>query len=129
MPAKTMSADEIQEWLKGKTRIDNPPPSTSQPSRQQQKDFSKDLTLLQNAIYAAWNQPPHETAGDHPAEITFNIGADGKISNPRVHISSGSTIFDNSAIDALNRIGSVHGLSQEFIEKHKESTIEFKLKD
>lgn len=119
---QTLSDAEIQKWLNKRVKIGE---TTSLP----QNDLSLNFSILKNAIDTAWYQPPREAAGFRPAEITFNIGPGGRISNPRIAISSGSVVFDKSAIDAINRIGSLPDLSAEFIKQYKELTIEFKLKD
>ena len=88
------------------------------------------ISLIRKALYNAWNQPPREAAGHSPAEIAFSVGPGGRIQNPRIQTSSGSATFDQSVLDAAHRVGSISGLSAEFIkQKGLNLVIEFKLSD
>ena len=121
---QTLSDDEIRKWLDKRVKIGA---TTSLP----QNDLSLNFSLIKNALYDAWNQPPREAAGSRPAEIAFTVGAGGRITNPRLQASSGSAAFDQSALDAVKRVGSVPGLSAAFLNEFsgKDIVIDFKLGD
>ena len=121
---QTLSDEEIRKWLDKRVKIGA---TTSLP----QNDLSLNFSLIKNALYDAWNQPPREAAGSRPAEIAFTVGAGGRITNPRLQASSGSAAFDQSALDAVKRVGSVPGLSAAFLNEFsgKDIVIDFKLGD
>ena len=121
---QTLSDEEIRKWLDKRVKIGA---TTSLP----QNDLSLNFSLIKNALYDAWNQPPREAAGSRPAEIAFTVGSGGRITNPRLQVSSGSATFDQSALDAVKRVGSVPGLSAAFLNEFsgKDIVIDFKLGD
>ncbi len=121
---QTLSDEEIRKWLDKRVKIGA---TTSLP----QNDLSLNFSLIKNALYDAWNQPPREAAGFRPAEIAFTVGLGGRITNPRLQVSSGSAAFDQSALDAVKRVGSVPGLSAAFLNEFsgKDIVIDFKLSD
>ena len=121
---QTLTDEEIKKWLGKRVKIGE---TTSLP----QNDLSLNFSLIKNALYDAWNQPSREAAGTRPAEIAFSVGPGGRIQNPRLQTSSGSAVFDQSALEAVRRVGSIPDLSAEFINtfKGQDLTIEFKLSD
>ncbi len=121
---QTLTDEEIRKWLDKRVKIGE---TTSLPKN----DLSLNYSLIKNALYDAWNQPSREAAGTKPAEVGFKVGPGGRIANPRIITSSGSPAFDQSALDALRRVGSIPGLSAEFINQFakEELVIEFKLSD
>ena len=121
---QTLTDEEIKKWLGKRVKIGE---TTSLP----QNDLSLNFSLIKNALYDAWNQPSREAAGIRPAEIAFSVGPGGRIQNPRLQTSSGSAAFDQSALDAVRRVGSIPDLTAEFINhfKGQDLTIEFKLSD
>ena len=121
---QTLSDEEIRKWLDKRVKIGA---TTSLP----QNDLSLNFSLIKNALYDAWNQPPREAAGSRPAEIAFTVGSGERITNPRLQVSSGSATFDQSALDAVKRVGSVPGLSAAFLNEFsgKDIVIDFKLGD
>ena len=121
---QTLTDEEIKKWLGKRVKIGE---TTSLP----QNDLSLNFSLIKNALYDAWNQPSREAAGTRPAEIAFSVGPGGRIQNPRLLTSSGSATFDQSALEAVRRVGSIPDLTAEFINQFKgqDLTIEFKLSD
>ena len=121
---QTLSDEEIKKWLDKRVKIGA---TTSLP----QNDLSLNFSLIKNALYDTWNQPPREAAGSRPADIAFTVGPGGRISNPRLQTSSGSASFDQSALDAVKRVGSVPGLSAAFLKEFsgKDIVIGFALSD
>ena len=121
---QTLTDEEIKKWLGKRVKIGE---TTSLP----QNDLSLNFSLIKNALYDAWNQPSREAAGTRPAEIAFSVGPGGRIQNPRLQTSSGSAVFDQSALEAVRRVGSIPDLSAEFIKNFKgqDLVIEFKLSD
>ena len=121
---QTLTDEEIKKWLGKRVKIGE---TTSLP----QNDLSLNFSLIKNALYDAWNQPSREAAGFRPAEIAFSVGPGGRIQNPRIQTSSGSAVFDQSALEAVRRVGSIPDLTSEFINNFKgqDLVIEFKLSD
>ena len=119
---KPLSDAEIQKWLGKRVKVGE---RNSLPKN----DLSLNFSLIKNALYDAWNQPAREAAGFRPAEIAFSIGPGGRIQNPRLQTSSGSEVFDQSALDAFRRTGSIPDLSAEFLREYRNQdlVIEFKL--
>lgn len=119
---KPLSDAEIQKWLGKRVKVGE---RNSLPKN----DLSLNFSLIKNALYDAWNQPAREAAGFRPAEIAFSIGPGGRIQNPRLQTSSGSATFDQSALDAVRRTGSIPDLSAEFLREYRNQdlVIEFKL--
>lgn len=121
---KPLSDAEIQKWLGKRVKVGE---RNSLPKN----DLSLNFSLIKNALYEAWYQPPREAAGFRPAEIIFSIGPGGRVQNPRLQTSSGSATFDQSALDAVRRTSSIPGLSAEFLQEYRNQdiVIEFKLSD
>ncbi|MBQ7722021.1 MAG: TonB family protein [Kiritimatiellae bacterium] len=107
---QTLTDEEIKKWLDKRVPI-RAGETTSLPT----SDYSLYLSIIKQSLYDAWDQPSREAAGTRPAEIAFELGAGGRILNPRVNKSSGSAAFDASALDAVRRTGSISGLSADFI--------------
>ena len=121
---QTLTDEEIKKWLGKRVKIGE---TTSLP----QNDLSLNFSYIKKALYDAWNQPSREAAGTRPAEVAFSVGPGGRIQNPRLQTSSGSATFDQSALEAVRRVGSIPDLTAEFINQFKgqDLTIEFKLSD
>ncbi len=121
---KPLSDAEIQKWLGKRVKIGE---RNSLPKN----DLSLNFSLIKNALYDAWNQPAREAAGFRPAEVIFSIGPGGRVQNPRLQTSSGSDVFDQSALEAVRRTGSIPGLSAAFLQEYRNQdiVIEFKLSD
>ena len=121
---QTLTDEEIRKWLGKRVKVGE---TTSLP----QNDLSLNFSLIKNALYDAWNQPSRETAGNRPAEVAFRVGPGGHIQNPHLQTSSGSAAFDQSALEAVRRVGSIPDLTAEFINQFKgqDLVIEFKLSD
>lgn len=61
---------------------------------------------LVNAVRAAWEMPDSVT-DLLVAKVSFHLGADGSISQVKIVKSSGSTEYDDSVIDAFQRVRSI----------------------
>lgn len=109
---QTLTDEEIKKWLDKRIPI-RVGETTSLPT----SEDSLYVSIIIRTLYDAWDQPSRESAGTRPAQVAFNIGAGGRISNPRIVSSSGSAAFDASALDAVRRTGSISGLSADFIRK------------
>ncbi len=81
-------------------------------------EVSRYASILMNQLEEAWDAPTKEEMGTRPTVVLFGIANDGTLINPRVKSSSGSPKQDRSCIDAIRRVGKVHGLSRAFIEEH-----------
>lgn len=107
---KPASEEEIKKFLANRNKI-KLGTETSLPAN----ELSEYLSILNKALSDSWNQPSREAAGTGSASVTFKIDATGRISDPRITVSSGSEVFDNSVCEAVRRVGYVRGLSPEFI--------------
>lgn len=116
---QTLSDEEIKKWLGKRAKIGE---RTSLPSN----ELSLNYSLIMNAMKKSWVLPPRSADGTRPAQVEISIGPGGAISNPRIAQSSGSRMFDDSALDAVRNTPRVYGLSPEFIAAYPTVTIEFK---
>ncbi len=131
-PNKPLSQAEIEKQINGAIQ-NQPKPTGNSPGdvpSLPQAVVDTNNSRIRKALYDAWNQPPREAAGTRPAVIAFSIGPGGRIQNPSIQTSSGSTVFDQSVLDTARRVGSIPDLSAEFIrQKGQNLVIEFKLSD
>lgn len=118
----TLSEEEIKKFLKGRSPV-TVGEKTSLPSDER----SRNASIIKKALYSAWRQPSHETAGKQIATIRISLGKGGTLSNPRVVTSSGSTTFDQSALEAVRAVARIPELSLDFLREFPELDIEFKL--
>lgn len=118
---QTLTDAEIEKWLRD--RNVRPGVRDSLPTSEEQMNFS----LVRKALYDAWNAPPPASAGYRPAEVEFSIDASGRVSGARIVQSSGSAVFDESALAAVRSIDRIPGLSVRFLERNRKLTVEFKL--
>ena len=61
---------------------------------------------LVNAVRAAWEMPDSVT-DLLVAKVSFHLGADGSITQVKIVKSSGSTEYDDSVVDAFQRVRSI----------------------
>ena len=123
-PRTPSTAEEIEKWLGDRNPITPSPRDKTPPS-----DINRDLQIVTKALYDCWNQPPREAAGLRPAKVAFDIDGAGRISNPRIEVSSGSDVFDNSALEAVRRAGVIAGLSDFLRQCGNGINIDFRLSD
>ncbi len=118
----TLSDEEIKKWLSQRVRVGA---TDSLPDNEQARNFS----LIRNALYDAWQQPPASEAGRRPAVVEFSLGPGGVLSNPRVATSSGSVSMDASVLAAVRRVGRVQGLASRFLQAFPRLSVEFKIEE
>ena len=119
---QTLSDEEIAKWLRNRARIGE---QTSLPNSEQARNFA----IVRNELYAAWEQPVRSDAGVRPAEAEFSLDSRGSISAVRIIQSSGSPVFDQSVLAAIQRAGRIDGLSAAFLRAYPRLSVEFKLTD
>lgn len=117
---QTLSDKEIREWLGRRARIGS---VDSLPSSEQAMNFA----LVRNALYDAWEQPPRAEAGSRPAEVEFRLDSSGRLSDPRIVQSSGSAVFDASALAAVRAASRIPGLSARFLREYPKLSVEFRI--
>ena len=120
---QTLSDAEIEKWLNKRAKIGE---RTSLPKN----EASLNASILMNSFYEAWNPPPKASSGTRPAIVVFGIAKDGTLLNPRIEVSSGSSVYDESCLKAVRSVGRVAELSQAFIAEYgSRCEVEFKQKE
>lgn len=118
-----LSDAEMEKWLNRGARIGE---KTSIPKN----EVSLNASMLKNSFYRAWQPPTREASGTRPAVVSFDITNDGTLLNPRISTSSGSSVYDQSCLDAVRRTKRVTGLSASFIKTYgRGCEFEFKQKE
>jgi colicin import membrane protein len=72
-------------------------------TREEMDAFSTYVTFLRRALKEA-HEPPPGVSDQLEAKVTFDIAADGTISNPRISRSSGNRDFDESVLAAFRKV-------------------------
>src|SRR5712691_6860612 len=89
------------------------------------------VDAVRNRIRQAWDQntidPAVRAAHRAHAVITFRINADGSISNIRLYQTSGNSSMDYSAQRALQSLGSVSRLPNDYMGSYVDVTFDFDL--
>lgn len=75
-------------------------------TRPEQDLLGNYLSQLIQALRLAHEKPPGVEEGLE-AQVTFNIAANGDMTNVRITRSSGDPDFDRSAVEAFRRVGSI----------------------
>lgn len=75
-------------------------------TRPEQDLLATYLARLRQALLQAHERPPG-LSDELEVQVTFNIGANGDMTNVRVTRSSGDADFDRSAVEAFRRVGSI----------------------
>ena len=119
---QTLTDEEIRKWLNRGAKIGE---TTSLPKN----EMSLNASILQNALYAAWQRPPTSSAGSRSVAVEFDIASNGRLSNPKIVTSSGSPVMDQSVLDAVRNCLPVRGLSAEFIKAFPRLSVEFHIED
>lgn len=114
-----LTAEEIQKLLDLGAK---PGETTSVPGKDEIS-----LLAIKNALYNAWIRPSVEHYTGRPVEIEITLGVSGAVLGYRVVQTSGSRVFDNSALDAAAAVRQIPGLSPEFLRSHRKVTIAFQL--
>lgn len=120
--SEPLSEAEIRKWLDGRAPV-TVGTRTSLPKDERDRNAS----IIKKALYGAWRLPSRETAGRRVAAVTIKLGADGALSDPRVVESSGSDVFDRSALEAVRAVARIPELSRDFLRAFPEVIVEFKL--
>jgi len=84
---------------------------------------------VRQVFHDAWDQPNDADAGDAAARVRIRLTADGLVSNPVLSESSGNETMDESALQAVQSVGYIPGLTADFVARHSSITIEFKVED
>ena len=71
----------------------------------QQDEIQRYIGSLKAQINQAWNKPSQLSGRQFIATLRFTISQNGTISNIQVINSSKNELFDNSVIDAFDRVG------------------------
>ncbi|HVU17271.1 MAG TPA: TonB family protein [Candidatus Didemnitutus sp.] len=72
-------------------------------TREEMDAFSTYITFLRRALKEA-HEPPPGVSDQLEVKVTFDIAADGTISNPRIARSSGNRDFDESVLAAFRKV-------------------------
>jgi colicin import membrane protein len=72
-------------------------------TREEQSEFNTYISFLITELKAA-QEPPPGVSDQLEARVTFDIAADGTITNPRIARSSGNRDFDESVLAAFRKI-------------------------
>ena len=72
-------------------------------TREQQSELNTYISFLLSELKAA-HEPPPGVSDQLEARVTFEISADGTISNPRIARSSGNRDFDDSVLAAFRKV-------------------------
>ena len=75
-------------------------------TREEQSELNTYISFLLNALKEA-HEPPPGVGDQLEAKVTFDIAANGTISNPRIAHSSGNREFDESVLEAFRRAHSI----------------------
>jgi len=75
-------------------------------TREQQNEENTYISFLLNELKAAYDSPPG-VSDQLKAGVTFEIAADGTISNPRIARTSGNRDFDEAVLAAFRKVRSI----------------------
>lgn len=75
-------------------------------TREEQSELNTYISFLLNLLKEA-HEPPQGVSDKLVAKVTFDIAANGRISNPRITRSSGNREFDESALEAFRKVRSI----------------------
>ncbi len=76
------------------------------------------LMVIHNTLYEAWVQPSREEVGDLVVGIEIKFLMDGSIVGRKMVSSSGNDLLDSSAMQAVNIVKRIPGLSEDFLKRH-----------
>lgn len=84
------------------------------------------VSAIRNALYNAWlDMPSRNDVGDRRVQLEIRLSRSGRIASYRLVGRSGIAAYDNSVLKAAARVGSIPGLTQEFLKQYERLTIEF----
>ncbi len=82
--------------------------------------------LIRQAFYAHWN-PPAKTAVVNKPRLSIKLGANGRILGFHLVQSSGIARYDQSVLEAAQKVTQVPGLSADFIRQNPTVSISFEI--
>ena len=116
---KTLSDKEVQKLLNQGYR----------PGKSEQlagDEVQRCISIISRAFYAKWERPAWSSSlKEMILEVQF--GAGGKVTGYRLVRSSGDASADQSVLGAASRVGTVLGLSSEFLEQNRIVQVRFKV--
>lgn len=80
------------------------------------------LSLIKQAFESRWDRPPW-TESLRPMVVRVWFGAGGRVLNFKLESSSGDAAADRTIVTAARLVGSVRGLTPDFISKYRTSGI------
>jgi TonB family protein len=84
-------------------------------------------SIVRQTFYDAWEQPSYEDVGGSTATVSIRLQKDGTIVGRALVVSSGSAILDASAMRGARAVKRIPGLTAEFVARHQEVRIAFKV--
>lgn len=118
---RQLSDEEIKKLLAQGAK---PAEHTSVPD---DDDARYDL-IVHNELYAAWNAPNIEMAGDNAAKVSIRLAKDGRIIARKLVKESGNALMDSSVMQAVNAVQKIRGLSVGYLARNEWVTIVFRVK-
>lgn len=112
---KTLSDKEIRDLLNKGYR-----PGTK--TQLATSEMQLCLSLIKQAFYAKWDRPPWSDTL-RPMVIRVWFGAGGRVINYKLEQGSGDAQADNSIMRAARLVGSVPGLTPDFISQYRTTGI------
>jgi|GEM_PF-1923174 len=119
-PGKRLTPEEIRRLLEAGGK---PSDRTVIPDSEDQRCYA----LIHDAFYDVWAQPSKEDAGDRVVVAAIRLLADGTIGARNIIQRSGNSAFDESVRQALQAVRRVEHLTPDFIRRHPEVQIEFRV--
>lgn len=102
-------------------------------SADDQKEFPYSWynSFIQSKMYNLWNRPTRDAVNKDTATtlISFRVFRDGHIENIRLKESSGSTVMDESALQAVRAADPLPPLPEGYKKKYEDLAILFELTD
>lgn len=112
---KQVSQDDIRKALSSGTATASATPkgptvSTSERARCQ--------AIIKQALLSVWERPGQNDAGSRPAFIELTFDATGRVKSHKLASSSGSQIFDNSALAAAQKTKKINNLGADYLKAY-----------
>lgn len=85
------------------------------------------FAALKDAFYDAWIQPSYADAGGAATTVAFQLVGDGLVTRMSLSKSSGNPVMDASVMQAVRSVNRVEGLSADFVRRHQEIEIVFRV--
>jgi hypothetical protein len=88
---------------------------------------ARGFARVRAAFYDVWVQPSRAEVGGLTAEAVIVFGTGGRVISGRLSRPSGNAVLDNSVRRALNAVRQVTGLPSGFAERHRETSVAFRV--